>query len=149
MAVIRDPKEDVVKSGALRLTWISGAVGGVGALVVAFNDNITKLFGEEVSDGVKASVLIALIAAWALIAVADLLSRSITSSARLRRAPAGAITAPRGLRVKVIDGVDSPGWLVAAIRGYDDSEADAVEFLVVKAGETPKWVEQASVTLDP
>lgn len=148
MAVLRDPKEDVVKSGAMRLTWVSGAVGGVAALVTAFNDNIFKLFGDDVSDGVKASVLIAIIAAWAVIAVADLLSRAITTSAGLRKAPAGAITAPKGMRVKLTNGVDSSGWLVAAIRGYDGTDADSAEFLVVKSGETPKWVEQADLTLD-
>jgi hypothetical protein len=143
----RDPKEDVVKAGALRLTWISGTIGALGVVVTAFNEHIVKIFGDEVDDGIKASVLIAIIAAWALIAVADLIARAITTSARLR-VPSPGIAVPNGMRVTLTDGVDSDGWLVAAARPAVDGTGDGLQFLVVKSGEGPKWVDQAGVALE-
>jgi len=148
VAPIRDPKEDVVKAGAFRLTWISGAIGGIAGVVTVFNEQFIHIFGEHASDGVKASVLIAIIAAWALIAVADLLARAITAAAKLRREPPSPITAPKKMRVKVTAGEDSSGWMVAAIRGADGIESDALNFLVVKAGEAPKWVDQDEVVFE-
>ena len=147
MAPIRDAKEDVVKAGAFRLTWISGTIAGIGVVVTAFNDNIVKIFGDHVSDGTKASVLIALIAAWSVIAVADLLARAITTSARLRSAPATEVPAPSGMQVKLTEGVDSSGWLVAAVRSANGSSEDG-QLLVVKAGEKPKWIAQDGVVVE-
>lgn len=147
MAPIRDEQEDVVKAGAFRLTWVSGALGGVAAIVTAFNEHMLKIFGDDLSDGTKASVLIAIIAAWAAIAVADLLARAITTAARLRKAPS-AITAPEGMRVKLIQGVDKEdGWMVAAIRRSEDDSGSASEFLVVNSKEAPKWVKQDEIAL--
>lgn len=140
---VRNEKEDVVKSGALRLTWISGAIGGISAILTVFNEEFIHVFGEHASDGIKASVLIAIIAAWAVIAVADILARSITTSARMKASPE-AITAPKGLKVTLTEGQDSNGWTVAAIKGFD-GQSGAAEFLVVKAGQPPKWVKQDTV----
>jgi hypothetical protein len=140
----RNSEEDVVKSGAFRLTWISAAVGGVGAIVTVFNEQLVNIFGDEVSDGVKASILIAIIAAWALIAVADLFSRAIVTSARLRHGHSEAIAAPRDLRVNLTDGPRSDGWIVAAIRDGNGS-GESSEYLVVKGGEIPKWVKQDGI----
>jgi hypothetical protein len=144
VAPIRDPKADVVKAGAFRLTWVSGAIGGIGTIIIAFNKGFTEIFGDSAGPGIKASVLIAIVAAWALIAVADLLARAITTAARLRSAPAAGIPAPDGMRVKLIDGVDSEGWMAAAVRSVDG----ALELLVVKAGEKPKWVGQDGVVVE-
>lgn len=146
-APIRDEQKDVVKSGAFRLTWVSGTIGGLAAIVTVFNNQMLQIFGEDISPGTKASVLIAIIAAWAAIAVADLLARAITTAARLKQAPS-AITAPEGMRVKLTNGVDAHGWMVAAIRRCDDSAGAASEFLVVNSKEAPKWVKQDEVALD-
>jgi hypothetical protein len=137
MAPIRDPNEDVVKSGAFRLTWISGTIAGIAGVVTVFNEQFIHIFGEHASDGVKASVLIAIIAAWALIAVADLLARA-----------SSLVTAPKKMRVKVTGDEDSPGWTVAAIRGADGAEADTLNFLIVKSGQAPKWVKQDEVVFE-
>lgn len=141
---VRDEQEDVIKSGALRVTWISGTIGGIGAILTVFNEEFIHVFGEHASDGIKASVLIAIIAAWAAIAVADIISRSITTSAGLKT-PSEAIAAPKGLKVTLTDGQDSDGWSVAAIKGSNGNGGEAAEFLVVKAGQQPKWVEQDDV----
>jgi hypothetical protein len=117
-------------------------------VVTAFNENVVKIFGDHVSDGIKASILIAIIAAWAVIAVADLLARAITTSARLRSAPAAGMPAPSGMQVKLTEGVDSEGWLVAAIRGTDGADDGALQLLVVKAGEKPKWIDQEGVVVE-
>ena len=156
MAGIRNSNEDVVKSGALRLTWVSGAIGGIAAIVTVFNEEFVHLFGEHASDGIKASILIAIIAAWAIIAVADLLGRSITTSARLRlkanellSAPKDElITAPKGMRVKLTDGVDSEHWTVAAIRTSNGGGTAGLEFLVAKAGQEPQWVKQKGLVFE-
>jgi hypothetical protein len=50
-------------------------------------------------------VCIAIVAAWASIAAADLFARSITESARLRRIPTAGFMAPEGMRVKLTEGV--------------------------------------------
>jgi hypothetical protein len=143
-APLRNPADDGVKAGAFRLTWISAAVGGIGAVVIAFNDSVLKIFGDHVSDGIKASLLITIIGAWALIAVADLFSRAIVTSADQRHAHSDAIAAPSDLRVDLNAGPRSDDWTLAAIRD-NNGNGEGTEYLVVKKGEAPKWVKQGGI----
>jgi hypothetical protein len=145
-APVRNEKKDVVKAGALRLTWISGTLGGIAAILTALNEHLINFFGDNLTDDIKADILIVIIAAWSLIAVADLFTRAITTAARLKAPSAPLVTAPSGMRVKLTDGVDSAGWLVAAIRGGDG--AGDAELLIAKSGEAPKWVKRDEVVLD-
>lgn len=141
MAVLREPKDDVIDAGALRSTWITGAVAGVGALVVAFNEHFLKIFGDHVGDSTKAAVLIALVAAWAVIGAADLIARSTATAASLssRR----VMAAPPGLTVKTTEGDDESGWKVAAIDpGARDAEA---LWLLLKTGKAPQWVKTSEI----
>lgn len=135
-----EPSTEVIEGGALRLTWISGAVAGVAALITVFDNSVTTMFGSDVSDGVRASVLIAIIAAWALIAVADLLARAIATAGSLR-GPAAApqlITLPGALKLKLTEGVDQGGWLGGALKV--EKPGEEAQLLVVKAGQPPQWV---------
>lgn len=134
----RDEKEDVIKSGALGVTWISATIGGIAAILTVFNEQLINLFGDDLADNLKAGILVAVILAWALIAVADVMARAKVTAASLR---AEVATAPEGMKVKLIeaDGVND-GWSVSAIRG--------TELLVAKAGQKPKWVKQDEVVLE-
>jgi hypothetical protein len=145
-APIRDANKDVVKSGALRLTWVSGAIGGIAAILTALNEHLINFFGDDLTDEIKANILIVIIAAWALIAVADLFTRAIATAARQKAPQPPLVPAPSGMRVKLIEGPDSPGWLVAAIRGGNG--AGDAELLIAKSGEAPKWVSRDEVVLD-
>lgn len=135
---LRDKNEDIVKSGALGVTWISGTLGGITAILALFNEELINLFGDNLADNLKAGILVAVIFAWTLIAVADVMARANVTAARLS---AGVITAPKGMKVKVngADGTDA-GWSVSAIRG--------TEFLIAKSDKKPKWVKQDEVTLE-
>jgi hypothetical protein len=136
---LRDPKQDVIKSGALRLTWVSAAIAGVSAIVVAFNDATLKIFGEDLNDRTKAAVLVAIIVAWAAIAVADLFARAIAVAGTQ---PPAVVTAPGGIHVTrpPLAGDDETGWAVVAIE-VDGSGSETARFLVSKAGHAPEWVQ--------
>jgi hypothetical protein len=138
LPTIRDKDKDVIESGALKITWISGTLGGITAILTVFNEELVNLFGDDLADELKAGILVVVILAWSLIAVADLMARAKVTAARLG---AGVTTAPRGMRVSVneTDGKDS-GWEVSAIRG--------TELLIAKRDKKPKWVKQDEVTLD-
>lgn len=138
-APLRDKNEDVIKSGALRLTWISGTLAALTAIGTAFNEQLVNLFGDNLADELKAGILAVVILAWALIAVADLMARAKVTAARLE---AQVAPAPQGMKVKLIesDGVDSTGWQVSAIRD--------TELLIAKSDKKPKWVKQGEVVLD-
>lgn len=134
----RNKDEDVIKSGSLRVTWISGTLAGLAGLVTLFNDHIHTLFGKDVSDEIKAGVLAVVILAWALVAVADVMARAKVTAARLGIEVTPAL---KGMKVKLseVDG-DDPGWEVHAIRGS--------ELLIAKQNKKPKWIKQDEATLE-
>lgn len=92
---------------------------------------------------VPAAVLIAVIAAWALIAIADIFSRAIaktaTETARggelAAKASANVVLMPTAVRAKRLKGPDEPRFLVAALRSGDNG-ADVV--MLVKEGKPPE-----------
>jgi hypothetical protein len=134
----RNKDEDVIKSGALRVTWISGTLAGLAGLVTLFNDHMHTLFGEDLPDEIKAGVLGVVILAWALVAVADVMARAKVTAARHG---VSVTPAPQGMKVKLRedDGYDS-GWGVHAIRGS--------EFLIAKQDKNAKWIKQDDATLE-
>jgi hypothetical protein len=87
-------------------------------------------------------ILIAVVAAFALIAAADIISRAIVAAPRdiSHIAPA-----PEGWKASIIqEGADDPDYLVVGIRfGSNDS----LEYLLVKDGKPAKWKGQAEVTV--
>jgi hypothetical protein len=140
---IRDPEKDVIEAGATRITTLSAVVGGLAGIDVAFNHSLVKIFGGTPSNGVKTTILVALIAAWALIAVADLLARAIATAAsqpRLAIPPAGT----RVRRPDLEGETAEKQWLVAATE-FDPNKPDATRLLVLKAGEQPVWVDASTV----
>lgn len=143
---IRDPKNDVIKSGTTKIASLSAIVAGLAGIDVAFNNSLIKIFGGNPSNGVKTTILVALIGAWALIAVADLLSRAITTAASQ---PKFAV-APPGLKVRRPDQEGTTAeqhWLVAAAE-FDPTTPEAVKLLVLKAGEQPVRIDASTTKGD-
>jgi hypothetical protein len=135
---LRNKSEDVIKSGALGVTWISGAIGALTAIATVFNEQLVNIFGDDLADNLKAGILVAVILAWTLIAVADVMARAKVTAASLR---VDVIPAPKGMKVKLVenDGLDD-AWSVSAIRGG--------ELLVAKRDHKPRWVKQSEVVLE-
>jgi hypothetical protein len=125
---------DVITGGTLNLTKTSTYIAAISAILVGSEDAFKSAFPDSLhpTAGVKAAVLIAIIGAWALIVVSDILSRGYAHG----RATS-VLTAPAGLSATTTDGEDVAGWTVAAIRPAADGEPS---FLIVKAGQAPKWV---------
>jgi len=135
---LRDKDADVIKSGALGVTWMSGGVASAAAILTLLNEDLIHFFGANLADDLKAGILVVVILAWTLIAVADVIARAKVTAARIG---ASVATAPQDMKVKVSgDAGTDDGWSVSAIRGN--------ELLVARAGMKPKWVKQSDVTLE-
>jgi hypothetical protein len=143
-APIRDPEKDVIEAGASRITTLSAIVGGLAGIDVVFNDSLVKIFGDNPpSNGVKTTILVSLIAAWALIAVADLIARAVVTAASQPR----LAIPPAGIKVRRQDQAGDKAekdWLVAGAE-FDPTKPDATRLLVVKAEEQPAWVDASTV----
>ncbi len=141
---------EAIKSPVTNLTLGTAGAATIATLVAAFNDSFEAIFGTTAGPGIKAAVLIAVIAAWALIAIADIFSRAIakaaTETARgaelAAKASANVVLMPTAVRAKRLKGPDEPGFLVAALRSGDNG-ADVV--MLVKEGKPPEWVERDEV----
>jgi hypothetical protein len=155
MAFGSSPK-DAIKARTLNLTLGSGFAAFLAGGVTVFNDSFKAIFGDKLSAGqlasTKATILVAVIAAFAAIAVADLIARAWATAAKERRESldeAFAIaTAPSGLKATKTRGRDVAGFTVAAVR-FKRADPDAVEYLLVKSGVAPEWVATKDVELAP
>ena len=135
---LRDKDADVIKSGALGITWMSGGVASAAAILTVLNEDLINFFGDKLADDLKAGILVVVILAWTLIAITDVMARAKVTAARIS---SGVATAPQDMKVKVTgDAGTDDGWSVAAIRGN--------ELLVARSGMKPKWVKQSEVTLE-
>jgi hypothetical protein len=129
-----------ISSGALNLTLGSGVVAAVVAFADVFKpDFIKKILGDNPASGSRAAVFIAVVGAWALIAVADILARSRVHSSQGRVLPV-----PHGLKVTrpQLQAQEESGWIVVALRVEDDS----LSYLVTKPHTTATWVKNEEVT---
>jgi hypothetical protein len=132
-----------IKAPATNLTIGSGIAAALAAAVTLFNDSFKSIFGDTASANVKASVLIAVIAAWTLIAVADLVARAVAKSAAARADEAIA-PLPTALQATKTVGADQTGFVAAAIRTSGDGDTS---FLLVKQGQPPVWVDAGELSL--
>jgi len=145
---------DAINARTLNLTLGSGFAAFLATAITVFNDSFKAIFGEDLSGAelarYKVTVLVAVIAAFALIAVADLLARGWTTASRTRADAQVAhymiAAAPSNLKAKKTEGVDLGGFTVAALR-LKPSQPDAVEYLLVKTGAAPEWVAGKHVSL--
>ncbi len=145
---------EAVKAPATNLTLGSGFVALIGSVVVLFNDSFKAIFGDDVSKSLKASVLIAVIAAWAVIAASDLFARAIAKAAteradaekekaKARKSAATKVVAlPQAVAATKTKGPDKPGFKAVALK-IDAEEKCSI--LMVKSGEASEWVSEEDV----
>jgi hypothetical protein len=137
-------ESDAIEARTLNLTLFSGLAAAIASAIVAFNESFEAIFGDDLTGAelahTKLVLLVAVIAAFALIAVADMLARAWASSAK-----GGVIVTPvpGGPSAKTVDG---DGFTIAAMRVKPDAP-DEVEYLLVKADAEPTWAAGAKVRL--
>jgi hypothetical protein len=145
---------ETIRSPATALTIGSAIAALIATVVVAVEASFEAVFGEDANSGVKAAVLIAIVAAWALIAAADIVGRAIAKAAaervggeeRAAAASAFSVSAlPTPVAVAQIDGVDSPGFLAVASRVVAGED----QVLLVKAGTGSVWIARDRVRFGP
>jgi hypothetical protein len=142
---------DAIKARTLNLTLGSGFAAFVAAGVTVFNKSFKAVFGDTLDASqlahFKVTLLVAIIAAFALIATADILARAwATASANTSTGDHVVLAAPVGLQAKKTEGTDIPGFTVGAIR-FLPGKPDDLEYLLVKAGSAPEWVAEGAVAL--
>ena len=135
--------DEAIKAPVTNTTLYSGVAAAVAAVAAAFPDAIEKVFGSQPSNAVKASILIALIAGWCLIAIADLFSRAIAQAAVDRSKGDSSASIPMPVAMKAKKGGNEV--MVAAARVGLDGET---KLLVVREGHAAEWVAQADVEFD-
>lgn len=126
--------DKVIAPKSLRITWLSALVAAVIAAAPLFTDEFfDDLLGEKAPAGARAAIFIAVILAWGVIAVADILARGYASAHSVRVTPT-----PEGLPTCTwTKGKDESGFSVAAVRM---TKPDDAEYLIVKSGHPPRWV---------
>lgn len=137
-------ESDAIKGRTLNLTLFSGLAAAIAAAITVFNESFKAIFGDSLGGtdlaNAKLTLLIAVIAAFAVIAVADMLSRAWASAANSKLIVTPVPGAPAGKTV------DDDDVTVAALRVKPDAPDD-VEYLVVKAGSEPTWEAAAKIRL--
>jgi hypothetical protein len=133
-----------IKAPALNLTLGTGFLTFLTSAAVIFNKTFKSIFGFEPGKypTITKALLISVVAAFAAIAVADIIGRAIASGPRdiTHLAPA-----PKDWKAAIVQpGADDTGYLVAGIRF---STTDRLEYLLVKAGQAPIWKTQDEVKL--
>ncbi|HEX8103205.1 MAG TPA: hypothetical protein VF533_11370 [Solirubrobacteraceae bacterium] len=147
MAVFGKSESDAIDARTLNLTLGSGFAAFIATAVVVFNKSFKAIFGEDLGPEAlathKVAVLVAVIAAFAAIAVADMLSRAWATASKANSTALGnnfvIAAAPSRLKAMKTTGTDEDGFMVAAIR-FKPSAPDDVEYLLIKAERPPEWV---------
>jgi hypothetical protein len=138
---------DAIKARTLNLTLFSGLAAGIATAITVFNKSFTAIFGDKLHGvdlaNAKLTLVVAVIAAFAVISVADLIARAWATSAGGSFVIASA---PSGLTATKTESLDKTGFTVAAVR-FKPAEPDAVEYLLVKTGEAPGWTGGSELTL--
>lgn len=136
---------DAIKGGALNLTLFSGLSAAIATAIVVFNESFEAIFGDGLTGAelahTKLTLVIAIIAAFSLIAVGDMLARAWASSVNGKLI---VTPVPGGPSAKTVDG---DGFTIAAMRVKADAP-DEVEYLLAKEDAEPIWVAAAKVRLD-
>jgi short subunit fatty acids transporter len=150
MKIVGNSPEDAIKTRTLNVTRGSSAAAALTAAAVVFNDIFKQVFGDGLEGfelaKIKATILVAVIAAIALIVVADVFARAIAERTTAVNERDLIAAAPSGLRATKTAGPDAPGFLVAAVR-YKPATPDEVDYLLAKADTAPEWVAGKDIEL--
>lgn len=131
-------RQGPISSGALNLTLGSGVAAAVLTLLEVFSPAfVERVLGPNPSAGARGSLFIAVVAAWAIVAVSDIAGRAY---AHAHDHPLIA-AAPEAFEVSrpSLPKADEEGWSVLAIRMEPDSP-NVASYLVAKKGNAPEWV---------
>jgi len=148
---------NVIQSNSLNLTRYAGVGAAIVVVLNSINPAADKLLGNNPSSTDRVALYIAVIASWALIAVADICARAYATAHKTAVAdtapatgvgresgPATVIALAPPQTARSLDGVDQSGFLAVAIRVQSDK---TTEFLLIKPGQAPVWVTAANVQL--
>jgi hypothetical protein len=140
-AVTGDDSAEVIKSGTLVTTRGIGvvAVGLIGTFLLLDALGDTGPWAS-MSAAQKLFFVVACGAIWALVAAADAIARGLATAATQPI----VMAMPPGLVATRTEGVDSPGWRVAAVEVPRTPNGHKVQFLVVN-GSTHDWVDAADL----
>ena len=142
-----------IKAPTTNLT-IGSAGAGVVAFVLTFWDQAFEtIFGKNASEATRQWIVLALIGAFAAIAVADLIARAIATAAHERAwsrvasaavSQSGVAAVVPAQSAKSTNGVDRDGLVAVAERTRKGSK----QFLLVKADAEPAWVDANDVSFE-
>lgn len=120
------------EGGALNLTRVTGLGAALVTVLTAFNGVWETIFGENTPNWAKPVVIISVIATFAVVAAADILSRGYAAGQR-----GSLIPMPDGLTAAYRPGTDQK-VAIAAVR-FQRTEDDDGEFLIVKEDKSTIW----------
>jgi hypothetical protein len=127
------PVEDP-QGGALNLTRFTGLGAALVAVLTAFDGIWNRLFGEHAPGWARPVVIVALLATYAVIAAADILSRGYTAGRR-----GDIIPMPKGLTATYKPGTDDRAQVTVTAVRFRRAEDDSSEFLIVKEDDSTAW----------
>jgi hypothetical protein len=120
------------EGGALNLTRLTGLGAALVAVLTAIDGVWDEIFGADAPTWAKPVVMISAIAAFSVIAAADILARGYAAGRR-----GDIIPMPDGLTATYTPGRDQQVF-VAAVRFRRTEDGDS-EFLIVKPDKTTSW----------
>ena len=136
-SLLRNEGTDVIQSRSMRLTLGSAVGASIVALAAAIEPVFEAVFGGKATPGIRAAVLIAVIAAWTLVAVADLLARGYAT----------AHTRLPGLKATIARATEESGFFAVDFRPAPN-DPGKVEMLLVKPGRKPEWIPASDIRID-
>lgn len=135
-------QNEVIKGRTLNLTLFSGLAAAIATAITVLNESFESIFGTDLTTTqfveTKLTLVVAIIAAFALIVVADILARAWANSTD----KTVVTPMPGAPRAKTVDGEGH----VTAIR-VRTVTPDEVEYLFVRTGATPTWEAAAKVRI--
>ena len=142
-----DPQpDDAVRAGTMNLTLASGFVAAIGIVLNAIPGFTKAILGDGVTPGLRTAIFIAIIAAFAVIAAADILARGYAAA----HTPKHAMPLGTPVYAEREDIDDRADWAAVAVRETAPTNGDGtvgLEFLVAKRDRHAAWVPQDKLRL--
>ena len=142
-----------IKSPATNLTIGSALIGLVPFVLTFWDQAFEAVFGPDASEATRRWIVLGLIAAYTVIAAADLIARAIAAAAHDSAwgQVAGAAVGQTGVegvfpaqRSTKTAGQDEPGFVAVAKR----TKSGQKQLLLVKSDAEPAWVNADDVSFD-